>query len=209
MRVNRPTQVLRRSRHDRRAAAARLAVVGACATAAVTSTIIGPSASAHDGAHDAARPAGAAATHARNGAPLAALKKSLSPYQDVDRALADGFVPVSPCTESSEGGMGFHYLNPARAMAPVDPAEPAILLYAPTMDGDPDGRRLVGAEWFQADADQQLATDEDRPSLWGRPFEGPMPGHDPGMPVHYDLHVWLYDSNPAGVFASWNPSVTC
>jgi hypothetical protein len=29
------------------------------------------------------------------------------------------------------------------------------------------------------------------------------------MPVHYDLHVWLFDSNPAGVFAAWNPSVDC
>jgi hypothetical protein len=36
-----------------------------------------------------------------------------------------------------------------------------------------------------------------------------MLGHDPMMPVHYDLHVWLYDSNPAGVFAPWNPSVDC
>lgn len=195
----------RRPHRSSRPAVVRLSVIGACATAAVTSTMIGPSASAHGGG--TARDASAA--HARNGAPLAALKKSLSPYRDVDRALADGFVPVSACTESPEGGMGFHYLNPARAMAPVDPAKPAILLYGPTDDGDPDGRRLLGAEWFQADADQQLGTDGDRPSLWGRPFEGPMPGHDPGMPVHYDLHVWLFDSNPAGVFAGWNPSVTC
>jgi hypothetical protein len=55
----------------------------------------------------------------------------------------------------------------------------------------------------------QGPTHDDRPSLWGRPFDGPMTGHDPGMPVHYDLHVWLYDSNPAGVFAPWNPSVSC
>ena len=36
-----------------------------------------------------------------------------------------------------------------------------------------------------------------------------MTGHSPGMPVHYDLHVWLFDSNPDGVFAPWNPSVSC
>jgi hypothetical protein len=36
-----------------------------------------------------------------------------------------------------------------------------------------------------------------------------MLGHEPGMPVHYDLHVWLYQANPDGVFASWNPSVSC
>jgi hypothetical protein len=33
-------------------------------------------------------------------------------------------------------------------------------------------------------------------------------GH-PEMPIHYDLHVWLYRHNPAGMFAMWNPSVHC
>jgi hypothetical protein len=29
------------------------------------------------------------------------------------------------------------------------------------------------------------------------------------MPIHYDLHVWLYKHNPAGMFAAWNPRVSC
>lgn len=161
-------------------------------------------ASAHDGDHDPST----SDLHARDGAgrALAELRRDLAPYQDVEQALADGFVPVSECTESPAGGMGVHFLNPARAMAPVDPANPAILLYSPTATG---GYELVGAEWFAADSDQVLSTDDDRPTLWGRPFDGPMPGHDPGMPVHYDLHVWLFDANPTGVFAPWNPAVSC
>jgi hypothetical protein len=145
--------------------------------------------------------------HSRDGAgrDLARLRHGLAPYRDVSRALADGFVPVSECTESPAGAMGVHFLNPARAMAPVDPTKPAILLYLPTATG----YELMGAEWFQADADQDLTTDGDRPSLWGRPFNGPMLGHEPGMPIHYDLHVWLFTANPAGVFAPWNPSVSC
>ena len=102
--------------------------------------------------------------------------------------------------------MGVHYLNPALAAQAPDATRPSILLYAPTGDG---GMRLLGAEWFQADADQDVHTDADRPTLFGQPFDGPMPGHNPMMPVHYDLHVWLFDSNPAGVFAAWNPSVRC
>ena len=180
----------------------RLAVAGAGSAAAVT-VALGANPAA--GAQDAADTASA---HSRDGAghSMAELKRTLRPYQDVAVARADGFVPVSPCTESPAGGMGVHYLHPARAQAPVDPYAPAILLYQPTDDG---GLRLVGAEWFQADADQDLTTDGDRPSLWGRPFEGPMPGHDPSMPAHYDLHVWLYDANPAGLFASWNPTLSC
>jgi hypothetical protein len=43
----------------------------------------------------------------------------------------------------------------------------------------------------------------------GQSFDGPMPGHNPDMPVHYDLHVWLYKYNPAGLFAAWNSRVNC
>lgn len=182
----------------------------ALAPALATAVAVGSaSTAAAVAAADAPPPGGEASTiHSRNhaGGQLAALRKDLAPYKDVTVALADGFVPVSGCEESPEGGMGVHYLNPQRAAAPIDADEPAILLYAPTTDG---GMRLLVAEWFQPDADQDLTTTDDRPSLWGQPFNGPMAGHDPTMPVHYDLHVWLFDNNPAGVFAGWNPSVSC
>jgi hypothetical protein len=29
------------------------------------------------------------------------------------------------------------------------------------------------------------------------------------MPVHYDLHAWVWKRNPAGTFAMWNPRVEC
>ena len=43
----------------------------------------------------------------------------------------------------------------------------------------------------------------------GIPFDGPMAGHAPGMPMHYDLHVWAWRANPAGTFEEWNPHVHC
>lgn len=180
----------------------RTTALVATAVAALVTGSAGPAAAQDD-------PGSATAeVHSRDGAgaALATLRRELRPYEDVRVALADGFVPVSECTESPAGGMGVHFLNPARAMAPLDATKPALLLYLPTSDG---GYRLLGAEWFQADADQDLSTDDDRPSLWGQPFDGPMLGHEPGMPIHYDLHVWLYQANPAGVFAPWNPAVKC
>ena len=68
-------------------------------------------------------------------------------------------------------------------------------------------RHLVGVEFFSADG--VPGTDDDRPSLFGQPFDGPMPGHFPGQPDHYDLHVWLWRFNPAGMFAQFNPRVSC
>ena len=182
----------------------RLTVSAAAGAALLSASLLaGGTATAHE-----EETSGAAATHSRDGAgrQLAALKKSLAVYRDVQAAVSAGFIPVSGCEESDEGGMGVHYLHPGRAAQPPHPTEPSILLYAPTGDGT---MRLLGAEWFQADADQDLHTDADRPTLFGQPFDGPMPGHNPMMPVHYDLHVWLYDSNPAGVFAPWNTSVHC
>lgn len=104
--------------------------------------------------------------------------------------------------------MGYHYVNPELAGdSTVDPLKPEILLYAPGDNGKP---KLIGVEYFVADADQNLATDDDRPStLGGVPLDGPMPGHEEGMPVHYDLHVWLFEKNPDGMFAPFNPKVGC
>lgn len=132
------------------------------------------------------------------------IKKATKQLRHVDAALAAGYVPASPCVDlPGAGGMGYHYMHPALAAdAVVDPARPEMLLYEPNEAGR---LRLVGVEYFKADADQDLGTDADRPSLFGHEFEGPMPGHGPGMPIHFDLHVWLYKVNPAGQLAEWNP----
>jgi hypothetical protein len=130
-------------------------------------------------------------------------------YRDVDVARAAGYEAAGECADDPKyGGMGIHYGNEALlADGELDVRKPEILVYQPT----PSGKLRLGAvEYFQPDADQDLATDEDRPSLFGgMPFDGPMLGHEPGMPVHYDLHVWLYKHNPAGRFAMWNPRVDC
>jgi hypothetical protein len=30
-----------------------------------------------------------------------------------------------------------------------------------------------------------------------------------GFEPHYELHVWTHRPNPSGLFAEWNPAVTC
>lgn len=59
------------------------------------------------------------------------------------------------------------------------------------------------------DADQDLSTAGARPLMFGQAFAGPMEGHFPGTPMHYDLHVWTWAHNPAGMFAEWNPALSC
>lgn len=137
---------------------------------------------------------------------LEATKTALDRFRSVDAARAAGYVPASPCEATPEGGMGFHYVNPPLMADPaIDPLRPEILLYVPGSGG----LELVGVEYLRVDADQNLATDPDRPAIFGRDFDGPMEGHGPGMPRHYDLHVWLWKRNPAGIFNRWNPDVRC
>ena len=137
---------------------------------------------------------------------LQAVRAATAKYNDVNVALADGYVPASPCEASPAGTMGIHYFNPQLAGPGVDPLHPEVLLYLPNGKGSV---KLVGVEYFQADADQNLDTHDDRPFLFGQGFQGPMLGHNPQMPIHYDLHVWVHEANPAGVFAQWNPAIHC
>jgi hypothetical protein len=133
---------------------------------------------------------------------LAEVRAATAPFHDPAAAMAAGYLPTDHCVP----GMGQHWVSPERLHDGVhDVRRPDFLLYEPT----PSGPRLVGVEWFQADADQDLATDDDRPDLRGVPFDGPMPGHEPGMPVHYDLHLYVWKHNPAGVAAPDNPRVSC
>lgn len=133
---------------------------------------------------------------------LEAVRALTRGYHDESVAVADGFVATNDCVPR----MGHHYVNFSRLDTTLEPARPEVLLYMPTTGG---GRRLAGAEWIVVDRDQNLGTDDDRPSLFGHDFDGPMPGHGPGMPVHYDLHAYAWFENPAGGFATWNPRIVC
>ena len=162
----------------------------------------------------AARPV---AAQAKPEAPsdLSALRSALDKYKDPYVAVHDGYFSTLGCVEYERaggagevpykpGGMGVHFLNVSLIGPVPDPAKPPVLIYEP----DGDKLRLVAAEWFIP-----LATGvKQRPTLWNRPFDGPMTGHPPLLPMeltHYDLHVWLYKPNPLGTFAPTNPDVKC
>jgi hypothetical protein len=139
--------------------------------------------------------------------PWQAVKAATARYHSVEQAEKAGYVRDPHCAFSPLGGMGYHYVNPSlMADDALDPLEPEVLVYAPTESGK---LKLVAVEYWKRDDDQLLFTSGDRPVLYGRGFDGPMPGHNATMPVHYDLHVWLFAENPNGMFAPFNPAVTC
>lgn len=146
---------------------------------------------------------------------LLAVRTGLEKYQDPIVAVHDGYFSTLGCIEYPEGGhegamnyppggMGIHFLNLQLIGPTLDPAMPQVLIYEP----EGDQLRLVAAEWF---APVEVVGPEP-PSIFGKKLEGPMEGHKPLMPEglhHYDLHVWLWKHNPAGVFSPTNPDLDC
>jgi hypothetical protein len=133
---------------------------------------------------------------------LAAVRQATARYHDVNRAFADGYVPFPPCVAvPGLGTMGIHFVNFGLVFDLTTSAKsPEMLLYVPTSDGD----RLVGAEYFVIDVGQPA------PELFGQRLDGPMIHPDePTIPSHYELHAWIWQGNPAGMFAEFNPGLTC
>ncbi|HET9294853.1 MAG TPA: hypothetical protein VFO06_11210 [Gemmatimonadales bacterium] len=146
---------------------------------------------------------------------LVAVRNGLEKYQDPVVAVHDGYLSTLVCVEFPQGmsegtmkyvagGMGVHFLNLNNVGPTLDPTKPQVLIYEPVGDK----LKLVAAEWFMPAAIAGATP----PSIFGKQLEGPMEGHEPIMPPefhHYDLHVWLWKPNPAGVFSSTNPAVKC
>ncbi|MFF5018509.1 hypothetical protein [Streptomyces sp. NPDC001165] len=148
----------------------------------------------------ASAPAHAAGQDVFTDPQLTAAYTATALYRYEPFAPADGYEP-HVCLAGAEGAMGFHYFNESH-FGSLDPKKPAGLLYENAAGG---GRRLVGVEWVVPVTGKNMK----RPRLFGQDFQGPMAGHYPGMPTHYDLHVWLYKKNPRGLFSQWNPTVKC
>jgi hypothetical protein len=146
---------------------------------------------------------------------LQSVRAGLEKYQDPMVAVADGYLSTVACIEFPKpfsegplqvaaGGMGVHFLNMSTVGPTLDPAKPQVLIYEP----QGDKLVLVAAEWFMP---MQVAGST-HPAIFGQELNGPMEGHPPIMPAemhHYDLHVWLWKDNPAGVFSPTNPAVKC
>jgi hypothetical protein len=189
-------------------------LLSSTAAAAVAAVVVLPAAAhAHEpgagrGPHPGDPHGGPGETMTQTDDLLEEVRRATVEFHDVEAAEAAGYQRASDCeADPKYGAMGIHYANPQLIEdGQLDPTRPEVLVYQPTEDGELE---LGAVEYFQVDADQDLDTDDDRPSMFDMPFDGPMHGHNDQMPKHYDLHVWLYRDNPAGLFAMWNPDVQC
>ena len=165
---------------------------------------------------------------------LAEVRALTERFRDVKVAIAEGYVapPGDMCEMASMmgypaklGGMGIHYFRPdlLGIKGPPNPRvdgdgthtdfrKPAILIYEPRADGSLE---LVAVENLVFKKAWHAAGNKGRPTFHGVEYDYMF--DDPETPIdeahmfepHYDRHVWVHRKNSNGVFAQFNPSVTC
>jgi hypothetical protein len=132
---------------------------------------------------------------------LAALRRVTAPFHNFEKAVAAGWsAQITPCMTdpAGAGGMGFHYGNTALIDGTVRVEEPELLLYEPELNGR---LRLVAVEYIiPYTARSRSATP---PVLFGQQFK-----QNDTFQL-WGLHVWVWKENPSGLFADWNPRVSC
>ncbi|MEX2584721.1 MAG: hypothetical protein WD766_15740 [Gemmatimonadota bacterium] len=158
---------------------------------------------------------------------LDAIRAATEKYRDVEVALADGYVrdwldtcetPYHMGLIGQSGAMGIHYLRQDLleigqdatrldvAGTHTDFLQPAILVYEPRPNGSVE---LVAVQNMVSAAAWEANGNAEPPSFQGVPYEYAEP--DAGMMTDalYDRHIWLFRENPDGLFAQYNPRVTC
>lgn len=155
-------------------------------------------------------------------------------FRDVNVALAEGYLrdPLDLCDTAEmmgrpaeQGAMGVHYFRPDLLGITEPPAprvngngthtdfrKPSILIYEPQADGSLE---LVAVENLVFARAWHAQGHVERPTFHGVPYDSmaddPKTSADEAhaFEPHYDRHVWIYRDNPRGVFAPFNPAVTC
>ena len=142
-------------------------------------------------------------------AQLAQVRRLTAPFHQIQRANRAGWVgQLSPCVSNEVGGMGYHIGNPEYLMNGIlDPLKPEALLYEPMKNGR---LRLVGVEYIVFFGPPETVggdpVEGDQPWLFGQGFNN---SPHVGPFGAWTLHVWLWRNNPEGMFAEYNPKVSC
>lgn len=130
---------------------------------------------------------------------LAALRRVTAPLHNFEKAAAAGWsAQITACMAGADGGMGFHYGNPALIDGSVRADEPELLLYEPEENGR---MRLVAVEYIIPYTLRSRSATP--PVLFGQEFK-----QNDAFQL-WALHAWVWKDNPRGLFADWNPLVTC
>lgn len=152
------------------------------------------------------------AAQAHGPADLAAVRSATAKFHNLAVAEQHGYALLADASGIAcidmpgMGGMGVHWARPDLvADGRLDARRPEALVYAP----DGAGTLVLAAlEYVVLKADWDGAHRRP-PSLFGHAFDVTTAPNRFGLPAYYSLHAWVWQHNPAGRFAMWNPRVSC
>jgi hypothetical protein len=143
-------------------------------------------------------------------ADLGTARAATAQFHQIDSATAAGYgefrdAAKIACIETpGVGVMGIHYVNGTLVSDGVVNAEtPEALVYQPLANGK---LRLVAVEYIVF---YSMWAGASKPSLFGQEFKLIGSTNRYGIPAFYELHAWVWQNNPSGMFKDWNPSGSC
>jgi hypothetical protein len=129
---------------------------------------------------------------------LIAVRRATARFHSTEQAIAAGYEADEHCVSvPGLGGMGFHWVNPSLVDPVFDPLKPEAILYATGPGGN---LRLIAVEYIVINVGQPA------PMFGDHPFDV---GGTPVPVPHWSQHVWIFESNPSGIFAPFNPNISC
>jgi hypothetical protein len=156
------------------------------------------------------------------GGAMASARTVTEKYHSLDLAKKSGYsiladtAKITCIAEPQMGAMGVHYVKSDLVKDPsIDAARPEALVYAPDRHG---GLHLAALEYVVIKSDWDAQNSLAGAPSWVRPAPPMLFGQEftltdapnrYGLPPFYSLHAWIWENNPAGTFAMWNPSVHC
>jgi len=121
------------------------------------------------------------------------VRQATARFYDVAQAEAEGYVDIGVFFPN----MGWHYLKPDLLDDKFEATKPELLVYADDPCGGP--RRLVAVEYAVP-----LALSKFAPNGFAGVADAWTANTDFGL---WTLHAWVFEFNPDGVFAAYNPRV--
>ncbi len=133
-------------------------------------------------------------------ADLDRLRSATLPYKSIDAAVAAGYPREVPecLVHEHHGAMGYHHVNRAYLAPTLSLDKPQILLYEKTAEGT---YQLNGVEFI---IPYRLYPRDSVAPVW----LGQTMHREDNLNIWY-LHVWVWKTNPDGVFANFNSTVSC
>lgn len=144
---------------------------------------------------------------------LAAVRQATAQFHRVHAAIAAGYelgyvngnnvrIITGCIAHPTAGAMGYHYFNKGLIDDMViDPLKPEGLVYAPAPNG---GLKLVAVEYVVPGLASNPPGVAEPPLVFGSEMHILVPAVG-----FHTLHAWIWSTNPTGMFAHWNPEVTC